>query len=91
MDALFDAALGYRVRRAGYLRRAGVTEQTATRDLASLAAVGILAAHGNGRGRYYAAGDPLQRIQERRLGPAHADARSLPVDAGQARAAGRPS
>ena len=51
---------------AGYLRRASVTEQTATRDLASLAAVGILAAHGNGRGRYYAAGEPLQRIQERR-------------------------
>jgi Fic family protein len=66
MEAMFDAVIGYRVRRAGYLRRAGVTEQTATRDLASLAAVGILAAHGNGRGRYYAAGEPLRRIQERR-------------------------
>src|SRR3984957_8311121 len=66
MEAMFDAVIGYRVRRAGYLKRAGVTEQTATRDLASLAAVGILAAHGNGRGRYYASGEPLRRIQERR-------------------------
>jgi Fic family protein len=66
MEAMFDAVLGYRVRRAGYLKRAEVTEQTATRDLAALASAGILAAYGNGRGRYYAAGEPLKQIQERR-------------------------
>jgi Fic family protein len=66
MEAMFDAVLGYRVRRAGYLKRAEVTEQTATRDLAALASAGILSAYGNGRGRYYAAGEPLKRIQERR-------------------------
>lgn len=66
MEAMFDAVLGYRVRRAGYLKRAEVTDQTATRDLAALASAGILTAHGNGRGRYYAAGEPLQEIQERR-------------------------
>ena len=66
MEAMFDAVLGYRVRRAGYLRRANVTEQTATRDLAALTAAGILTAHGNGRGRYYVAGEPLRMIQERR-------------------------
>ncbi len=58
--------LGYRVRRAGYLKRAEVTEQTATRDLAALASAGILTAYGNGRGRYYAAGEPIKQIQERR-------------------------
>jgi Fic family protein len=66
MEAMFDAVLGYRVRRAGYLKRAEVTEQTATRDLAALASAGILTAYGNGRGRYYAAGEPLKQIQERR-------------------------
>jgi Fic family protein len=66
MEAAFDAVLGYRVRRAGYLKRAEVTEQTATRDLAALASAGILTAYGNGRGRYYAAGEPLKQIQERR-------------------------
>jgi Fic family protein len=65
-EAMFDAVLGYRVRRAGYLKRAQVTEQTATRDLAALASAGILSASGNGRGRFYTAGEPLRQIQERR-------------------------
>lgn len=66
LDAMFDATLGYRVRRGGYAKRADITEQTATRDLAALVSAGILAARGNGRGRYYVAGSPLQAIQERR-------------------------
>jgi Fic family protein len=66
MEAMFDAVLGYRVRRAGYLKRAEVTGQTATRDLAALASAGILTAYGNGRGRYYAAGEPIKQIQDRR-------------------------
>jgi Fic family protein len=66
IDAMFDAVLGYRVRRATYLKRADVTEQTATRDLAALANAGILTARGNGRGRYYIAGEPLREIQQGR-------------------------
>lgn len=66
MDALFDAVLGYRVRRATYLKRAGITEQTATRDLAALASADILTPHGSGRGRFYTAGEPLREIQDRR-------------------------
>jgi Fic family protein len=66
MDAMFDAVLGYRVRRGGYAKRTEVTEQTATRDLAALASAGILIAHGNGRGRFYAAGEPLRQIRQRR-------------------------
>jgi Fic family protein len=65
MDAMFDAVLGYRVRRGGYIKRTDVTEQTATRDLAALTSAGILAAHGNGRGRYYSAGEPLLQIRQR--------------------------
>jgi hypothetical protein len=30
MDVMFDAVLGYRVRRGGYIKRTDVTEQTAT-------------------------------------------------------------
>jgi len=66
IDAMFDAVLGYRVRRATYLKRAEITDQTATRDLAALATEGIVTAHGTGRGRFYTAGQPLRDIQERR-------------------------
>ena len=65
-DAMFDAVLGYRVRRATYLKHAEITEQTATRDLGALASEGILTPQGNGRGRYYVAGEPIRQIQERR-------------------------
>ncbi len=64
IDAMFDAVLGYRVRRGGYIKRALVTEQTATRDLAALTSADLLTPHGNGRGRYYAAGEPLRAIQQ---------------------------
>jgi Fic family protein len=65
IDAMFDAVLGYRVRRGGYIKRTQVTEQTASRDLAALMSAGVLTPYGNGRGRYYAAGEPLQAIQQR--------------------------
>ncbi len=73
MDAMFDAVLGYRVRRGGYLKRTQVTEQTATRDLSALTSAGILVARGSGRGRFYIAGEALRQIRERR----RADRRQL--------------
>ena len=66
MDVMFDAVLGYRVRRATYLKHADITDQTATRDLAALTSAQILTAHSGGRGRFYTAGQPLRDIQERR-------------------------
>jgi Fic family protein len=66
LDAMYDAVLGYRTRRSAYMKRAEVTEQSATRDLAALTAAGILAAHGTGRGRQYAAGPALREISDRR-------------------------
>jgi len=48
LEAMFDAVLGYRVRRSGYSKRADVTDQTATRDLAALTSAGLLFAYGNG-------------------------------------------
>ncbi|WP_113704977.1 Fic family protein [Nonomuraea lactucae] len=66
IDAMFEAVLGYRVRRASYMKRTGVEDQTATRDLAALSSAGVLVPHGNGRGRFYTAGEPLQQIRQSR-------------------------
>jgi Fic family protein len=66
LDAMYDAVLGYRTRRSAYMKRAEVSEQSATRDLALLTATGILTAQGSGRGRHYVAGLLLREIQERR-------------------------
>ncbi|WP_194898668.1 Fic family protein [Catenulispora pinisilvae] len=68
MDALFDAWIGYRVRRGGYMKRAQVEGHTATRDLAQLAELGLLEASGSGRGRYYTAGPQIKEIRQKIVG-----------------------
>ena len=63
IPALFDAALGLRIRNATY--RAldeGVSEQTAGRDLRLMADRGLLAPRGEKRGRYYVAADELAAV-----------------------------
>ena len=64
LDPLFDAVLGYRVRRGGYMKRAEIEGHTATRDLAHLAELGLLAAQGSGRGRHYVAAGALVEARE---------------------------
>lgn len=61
-DALFDAVLGYRVRRPTYVKRAGVEDRTATRDLNRLVEQGLIEPHGQTRGRYYLAGADLREL-----------------------------
>lgn len=63
-DPLFDAALGLRVRRPTYVKRTGVEERTATRDLKALADAGLLAAHGQTKGRYYVAAGEVREMRE---------------------------
>lgn len=70
LPALFDAAFGYRVRRATYMAAlddAGesVAEQTATRDFKVLVDAGLLEPTGDKRGRHYTAGEPLRAIAAR--------------------------
>ncbi|GAB1644866.1 hypothetical protein KRMM14A1259_52890 [Krasilnikovia sp. MM14-A1259] len=60
---LYEAVLGYRVRRSGYMRMAEVEKHTATRDLGRLAELGLLQAQGETRGRYYTAGETLRGIR----------------------------
>jgi Fic family protein len=61
---LYEAVLGYRVRRSGYMRMTEVEKHTATRDLSRLAELGLLHAQGETRGRYYLAGKRLRELRE---------------------------
>lgn len=61
-DPLFDAALGLRVRRPTYVKRSGVEERTATRDLKALVDAGLLVAEGNTRGRIYRAAGAVAEV-----------------------------
>ncbi len=62
-DPLFDSARGLRVRRPTYVKRSGIEERTATRDLKSLVDAGLLVAHGATRGRFYTASGRLLAVR----------------------------
>lgn len=62
---LYEAVLGYRLRRPLYVKLSGVEERTASRDLARLADEGILETRGERRGRHYIAGPELRSVRER--------------------------
>ncbi|MCZ3385783.1 MAG: Fic family protein [Actinomycetia bacterium] len=64
--ALYEAALGYRVRRATYVKRAEVEERTASRDLKQLVELELLQPVGATKGRYYVPGPALEEIQDAR-------------------------
>ena len=61
---LYEAVLGYRVRRSGYMRMAEIEKHTATRDLGRLADLGLLDPQGETRGRYYTAGRLLRDLHD---------------------------
>ncbi|MEN8239963.1 MAG: Fic family protein [Actinomycetota bacterium] len=68
VHALYDAAMGWRVRRSTYqsvLDHAGepVSEQAATRDLKALVDAELLIPHGEKRGRFYSAGPVLMSLR----------------------------
>lgn len=64
LDALHLVTLGFRVSRPSYVDITGAEERTATRDLAQLASLELLEAHGQTRGRYYTAGPELRTAME---------------------------
>jgi Fic family protein len=70
INALFDVANGFRVRRStymAYLETAGepISEQTATRDFKDLVSHGLLTPRGEKRGRYYVASDTIRDIRRK--------------------------
>ena len=64
-NLLYEAILGYRLRRGTYVKMAGVEERTATRDLAQLCDKGLLQGVGERQGRYYLAGQILVDVPTR--------------------------
>lgn len=70
LAALFDAAIGLRVRNSGYravLRSWDdeISNQVATTDLGLMVRAGLLEQRGKKRGTYYVAAGPLAEIRER--------------------------
>lgn len=63
-SVLYDAAIGLRVRRSMYARDAELKSGTATLDLRSLVAAGLLVPHGETKGRTYTASDRLIRLRQ---------------------------
>lgn len=61
---LYEAVLGYRVRRSGYMKATNVEKHTATRDLGRLTELELLHPRGETRGRYYQAGERLRKLHE---------------------------
>lgn len=61
---LYEAVLGYRVRRSGYMKMTEVEKHTASRDLGRLAELGLLHARGETRGRFYVAGQRLRELRD---------------------------
>jgi Fic family protein len=61
--ALHDAAFGYRVRNTTYRKAAEVSDAVASRDLGQLVAAGLLVAQGEKRGRFYVAGEFLNKVR----------------------------
>ncbi|TCO33483.1 Fic family protein [Kribbella steppae] len=66
-DELFDASLGFRIRRSTYVRRAEIEQRTATRDLARLTELGLLRPVGETKGRHYVMGDRLVELVQKAL------------------------
>jgi len=64
ISALFNAALGYRIRNATYRTLAeDISELVASRDLRALVEAGLLTPVGERRGRTYLASEQLKRIE----------------------------
>ena len=65
VPAMYDASLGFRLRRSSYLRLAEVEDRTGTRDLQALVDANLLVPHGERRGRTYVASPTLLDVRRR--------------------------
>jgi Fic family protein len=62
--AVFNAAMGFRLRNATYREAAEVTDAVAGRDLRALAEAGLLRAVGERRGRFYVASPRIAALEQ---------------------------
>jgi Fic family protein len=63
LTELYDATLGFRIRRSSHVKRAAIEERTASRDLARLVELGLLNAVGETKGRHYVAAEALRQVR----------------------------
>ncbi len=63
MGSLYNAAMGFRVRRSDHIAYAAVSERVASSDLKKIVDLGFLVAVGERRGRYYRASDRLRQLR----------------------------
>lgn len=63
VNALADAALGYKIRNPHYQIQAQVSNQSAKADLKTLSDAGLLIPYGEKRGRYYMAGPAVLEVR----------------------------
>jgi hypothetical protein len=61
---LYEAVLGYRLRRSSYMKMTEIEKHTATRDLGRLADLGLPDPKGPTRGRQYTAGERLRELRD---------------------------
>lgn len=62
MNAVSDAAFGYKVRNSSYRKLADISDEVASKDLRTLVEKGFLTAQGERRGRYYIASPRLREV-----------------------------
>jgi hypothetical protein len=67
--ALYDAAIGFRIRSERYRKAADVSAQLAARDLHTLVAENLLVPKGEKRGRSYVASSLLLSMREKAREP----------------------
>lgn len=71
--ALYEAAVGWRVRNSSYRVSADISNNLASRDLKALVDEGLLIAEGERRGRHYIAGQFVTEIRDRHRLPKKSD------------------
>jgi Fic family protein len=64
-STLYEAVLGYRLRRSVYIKATNIEQRTASRDLGRLVDVGVLEPRGETKGRHYVAGEQLRALRQR--------------------------
>jgi Fic family protein len=62
-DILYDAAIGFRIRRSAFAERAQIEDRTATRDLTRLVDLDFLKSVGQTKARHYTAGPRILELR----------------------------
>ncbi len=62
--AVADASVGIKVRNSGYRKNAGISNESASKDLRALVEHGLLVPNGERKGRHYEASEAVKRLRD---------------------------